>query len=350
MTKIYKGNLLKKRKKNERRTVLSSSFASKISFPRPHHKTLGETIIKFFIKLILWMSIPKKNQLNRNKNQELIARTYNKISSKEFTFIPSATSFHFIIAFVPIVSMVYGMLYLMGPSWNLSFSENVLGRIIPGIQSTLSGTTFISNKLFNITAFAIVFASSLWLAAGGFSNFVYTQNYIYNHKSLGNIITNRIRGLLIVIAITISIYLSSVSYIGTIKLLQLENSQSLVKLTFSYIILAIWITFTLIGGIAFLFKLSPRFKLKWKQIIPGIGIASIPMVFFTIIFGFSTSLLDYGKYGAIGTLLYLGLFIYVLVYFMYLGVIANASYLKTYFTSKTQDKINITRWFSRFKK
>ncbi|UUD37008.1 Ribonuclease BN-like family [Mycoplasmopsis californica] len=339
----------KLRLKEEQREILRSSFSDKISFPKPKHKTLLETVIKFFIKVILLVSIPKKRKLNKNKNKELINTTYSQISSKEFKFIPSSTSFHFLVAFVPIISMVFGLLYLTNTDLAESFKENVLGRIIPGIEKTIEGTSFIGNKISNISAFAIIFASSLFLGSSGFSNLIFTQNYIYKHKNMGNIITNRFKGILIVGSITIFIYLSALTYLITIKLFHLGKNLSSFKLVWSYIFLSFWVIGTLFLGILLLFKMSPTFKLKWKQIIPGVIIASVPMILFTIIFGFISSLFDYGKYGIIGTLLYLSVFIYVLTYFMYLGMIANASYLRTYFTIRTQSKFDWTRIFRKVK-
>ncbi|WP_027334303.1 YihY/virulence factor BrkB family protein [Mycoplasma elephantis] len=339
----------KSRLKEEQQGILSCSFSDKISFPKLKRKTILETTIKFFINIIFLISIPKKRRLNKNKNKELVNTTYNQISSKEFKFIPSSTSFHLLVAFVPIISMVFGLLYLTNNEFADSFKENILSRIIPGIEKTIDGTSFIDNKISNISAFSVVFASSLFLGSSGFSSLIFTQNYIYKHKTMGNVFANRIKGILIVCSITIFLYLSSLTYLVTLKILSLDRNLNTFKLLWSYILLSVWIIVTLIIGISLLFKMSPTFKLKWKQIVPGVIIAATPMILFSIIFGFISSIFDYGKYGIIGTLLYLSVFIYVITYFMYLGIIANAAYLKTYFTIRTQNKFNWANIFRRKK-
>lgn len=349
--KLDRKKFIKNRLKSERKENLHLSFSDKVIIPKNKKTTIFEKIIKLFVKFAFWISVAKKYRLNKNKNEELINRTYEKISSKEFGFLPSSTAFHFLIAFVPITSMVYLLLSFIPGGFHTAFFEDVLGRIIPGIQNVLEiGTSPDALGAGKLTAFILIFLSSLWLASGGFAKFVYTENYIYDHKSMGNFFTNRFRGLLIVISITIYIFIASLTFLAFIKVINLGKSYTYTKIVITYIILAIWIIVTVALGITLLFKLSPRFKLQWKQIAPGITITAVPTTIFVVVFGFSTSLIDYGKYGLIGSMLYLGLFIYFITYFLYLGIIANSSYLKTYFTIKTQDKIDLLRWFYKFKK
>jgi membrane protein len=55
-------------------------------------------------------------------------------------------------------------------------------------------------------------------------------------------------------------------------------------------------------------------------------------------FGYLSALIDYAKYGSIGTFLYSITFVLVLSYFLYAGIIVNASYYKTFFSQRMVPK------------
>ena len=97
-------------------------------------------------------------------------------------------------------------------------------------------------------------------------------------------------------------------------------------------------------GIGFIFIYLPPFKLKWKQINPGILTALLPTIFFVLIFGTITKFLNYEKFGPIGTFIYVLVFVLYLSYFLHAGIIINASYYRTYFSiTMVKKKIIISK-------
>lgn len=340
---MQKRTLPKHREKHERRILLSSSFRNKITISRYKNISLYEIILKSFIRTILWFVIPKKNKLNKNKNEELINLTYSKISSREFAFIPASTSFTLFISFIPIIAILLGMLRITATNLDSQFISLVLSKIIPGFSNDYN--VWSSDSTPKITVFVIFFFSALWLGASGFANIIYTQSYIYSHKTFGNYLTNKLKGFFLVLIISITLYLSAVSYLGIVNIFGIANEK-----WSSNILLFFWIAITLFIIISLIFKFGPKFKLTWKQIAPGLLLATAPIVLITSVFGGLGGYLKYDKFGILGAILYLLLYIFIFVYLVYLGIITNAAFLKTYFTTKTDNKFNIWNLFHKIKR
>ncbi len=235
------------------------------------------------------------------------------------------------------------MLRITSTDLDKQFIDLVLAKIIPGFSNDYN--VWSNDSAPKITVFIIFFLSALWMGAGGFANIVYTQSYIYSHKTFGNFLTNRLKGFFLVLIISITLYLSALSYLGIVNIFSITHER-----WSSNILLFIWIVITLFIIISLIFKFGPKFKISWKQIAPGLLLTTLPISLITSVFGGLGGYLNYDKFGILGAILYLLLYIFIFVYLVYLGIITNAAYLKTYFTTQTDNKFNFWNWFNRIKR
>lgn len=323
--------------------VLDNSWISKnIIRPKKKNWTFLENFTKFFIKIVLWLVIPNVVLKNKSKTNELIDRTYYKFSSKDFKFIPTSTAFYLLISFVPIVSMLILLLSII-PDYNHIFIESIINKIMPGVSSLFKiANTNKINATAAYTTLAILFISSIWLSSSGFSKFIYSQNYIYGHQELGNWLINKLKGILIVIGIVLYLFVAFAFYIFIYNAFSHNITSNAARNTFFYTTFIVFSFFSLYLGIGILYKVSPSFKVSWSMINPGILITVIPMVIFIAVFGSLMSLIDYGKYGLVGIFMYIAMFVGYSTYFIYLGIVANEAYYKTFFSSRTIAK---KKWF-----
>lgn len=331
-----------KKIKNIYNKELKNSWISKNIVKKQENKfVFFEKIIKFFIKIILWMVISKVVLKNKTKTNELIDRTFKKFNSKDFGFIPYSTAFYFLISFVPIITLLIFMLSII-PGYEKIFVEQIINKILPGVSSLidLSKSLTSLNAAATYTTIIILLISSIWLASSGFGKFIYSQNYIYNHSNLGNWLKNRLKGMLIVIGIIVYLFLTSAFYIFLYDAFNKNISNSLAQNIYFYTSFLIYLFIITYLGIGMLYKAAPSFKLSWAMINPGILITTIPIVIFIGLFGSLTSLINYGKYGIVGIFMYVAIFISFLTYFMYLGIVANEAYYKTFFSTRTISKNN----------
>ncbi|WP_027120723.1 YihY/virulence factor BrkB family protein [Mycoplasmopsis lipofaciens] len=331
---LYTG-LNTKQIKKAYRNKLKKSWLSKNILPRKNYKkSWDEKLIKFFIKIILWIATPRASWKNKSKTSELINRTYLKFSGRDFTFIPISLAFYFLISFVPIITIVVMLLSLIS-NYNQIFIDEILARIIPGVKAIMNIPDSIKQSKAQYTSIILLMLASIWIASSGFGKFIYSQNYIYGHENLGNWLTNRIKGFIVVIGISIYLFLFISLYIFFHKAFSYSINEKFTKNTIFYISFSIYLIINLYFGFTLMFKLTPSFKLSWNMVFPGVLISSIPVMIFIMLFGYLTSIIDYNKYGVIGTFMYIAMFVSTLSYFMYLGIIVNEAYYKTYFSSYT---------------
>ncbi|RMX36159.1 YihY/virulence factor BrkB family protein [Mycoplasmopsis fermentans] len=336
--KIYTG-LDQNRLKKEYRNSLKKSWFARNVVPVENKKWLFfEKIVKFFIMIILWIATPRLSWKNKSKTNELINRTYKKFTDKSFVFIPLSTAFYFLVSFVPIITIMIVLLSLI-PGYHTLFINEVLARIIPGVTSIIKipDTT---KKGAQLTSLIILCLASLWMASSGFGKFIYSQNYIYGHENLGNWFTNRIKGLFVVLGISIYLFLAAALYLFFYQTFT-DNMSTYHKNIYFYITFSFYLLIMLYFGLTLLYTMSPSFKLSWTTVFPGVLITSFPVMIFITIFGFLTSLINYDKYGIIGSFMYIALFVSFLTYFMFLGIIVNEAYYKTYVSSYTVSKRSI---------
>ena len=331
----------KKIKKSERTSSLFVQGSKKI--------TIIERIIKSIIYIVLRMVIKPSKWKEPEKNYLIIDRAYKRIMSADFIFIPSSIAFYLIMAFMPVLSMITFLYLIPGISpWMESKHAgpeaigDILGKFIPGANSifkelasnlkngTTKGTTFFA------TFFS--FAISTWIAAGGFSKLVFTQSYVYEHKFTGGYWANKTKGIFMVMTFTSILIFSlivNILFTGWIKSYNMEKTKENI-IEYAFLVTALFVG--MIMGFAILFKFSPRFKIKFKHILPGSFVAGIPTGIFLAAFGPITTTWSYGSYGAIGAVMYIGMASLFITNFIFIGLAVNAAYYKTFVSLRMRSK------------
>lgn len=113
------------------------------------------------------------------------------------------------------------------------------------------------------------------------------------------------------------------------------------KNIFFYISFDIYLFIFLYIGFILIYKLTPSFKNPLTSVLPGVLITTLPNLVFISVFGHLISNGNYYKnYGIVGAFIYLALFVSSLSYFIFLGIIINEAYYKTYYSSYTTAKRN----------
>ena len=314
--------------------------------------TLTERFIKSIIYVVLRMVIKPSKWKEPEKNYQIIDRAYKRIMSSDFIFIPSSIAFYLMMAFMPILSMITFLYIIPGVSpWLLARNAgpsaigDVIGKFIPGteslfadLQSNISQGRASSFKGGIAVATLSSFAISTWIAAGGFSKLVFTQSHIYNHKFTGGYWSNKAKGIFMVLVFTLVLLTALIINIlltGAIKKTAWSETTKEV-VTYSFLIFVLF--FGMIIGFALLFKLSPRYKIKIKHVIPGAMVAGIPTGLFLALFGPITSIWSYHSYGAIGAIMYIGMASLFVTNFVFIGLATNAAYYKTFVSLKMKNK------------
>ncbi|MGV2392539.1 UNVERIFIED_CONTAM: hypothetical protein O8I53_05940 [Campylobacter lari] len=134
---IYTNNNIKALEKEYNRQLRTSLFNKNIVPVQKDRFTFIEKIIKFFIKIILFIALPKTTSKNKVKTKELIDRVYIRFMSRDFAFIPVSLAFYLLASFIPIMFSVYLLLGIIPGGFGDLFSSLILSSIIPGIGKFL---------------------------------------------------------------------------------------------------------------------------------------------------------------------------------------------------------------------
>lgn len=335
------------------RSYLSSII---ISNGNMHKVSLTEKIIKFIIYIALRIVIRPKHWKDPKKNYEIIDRTYTRIMSADFIYIPSSIAFYIIMAFMPIMSLIMALdnvgfirdlMHVPGsdtydPTTHAflgdeTYVEVILGKFIPGIADLLKqvkgATTGNQNMAAEVGAWAAIILSlfvSTWIAAGGFAKLVFTQSHIYGHKYVGGYWMNKLKGLSMVISFTLYLLIALTINVGFEHFMNAMNWDDSTKSGVRYLFLAVGLFFLIFIGFIILYRFSPRYKTKIRWIIPGAMTSTIPTAGFLILFGSISSLWSYGRFGSLGTIMYIGMGSLIITYFIFVGILVNSSYHNTH--------------------
>ncbi|TQC54050.1 YihY/virulence factor BrkB family protein [Mycoplasmopsis mucosicanis] len=339
---IYTGLKIKKMNKAYRKAIRKSSISKSVIPNENNDWWIYEKVIKFFIRIILLISTPRAVWQNKSKTDELIDRTYSKFNAKDSVFVSISLAFYFLISFVPILTIVVFLMNLLPETFSKTFINEIMHRIIPGAENVLSlnfKTGF--SKSANYTAIAFLLITSTWIGSSGWGRFIYLQNYVYKHESLGNFFLNRLRGFFIVIGISLYIFIMALFYVSFFNYINPKISTNTGKNIFFYISFDIYLFIFLYIGFILIYKLTPSFKNPLTSVLPGVLITTLPNLVFISVFGHLISNGNYYKnYGIVGAFIYLALFVSSLSYFIFLGIIINEAYYKTYYSSYTTAKRN----------
>ncbi|WP_029513289.1 YihY/virulence factor BrkB family protein [Mycoplasmopsis primatum] len=341
---LYTNKNVKAMNRKYNKELKNSCFNKNIISINYRKKSFIEFIIKFFIKIIMLIAVSKTVNKNKTKMDELVNRVYKRFTGKDFAFIPISFAFYLLISFIPIVMSVYVMLNLLPINLKTLFKEEVLQKIIPGLESFIDSMP----KTWDTGTYAVIiplFLASLWVSSGGFSKFIYSINYIYRHETTGNWFINRLKGFIVVLCITVFIFLSMFIYLSFFKMINMDKASETNKNIYFYIVFSIYLMANLYSGFSILLKFTPAFKISWSLVTPGVLIASVPTMIFVTIFGYLTSLINYNKFGIFGVFMYIALLVSNMAYFIYLGIIANEAYYKTFHSRYTISK---KIWFKKF--
>ncbi len=348
-----------KKKSKKKESAMHKLFVS----PKKKKMPMAEKVVKFIIYFALRLAIRPKKWKDPKKNIEIINRTYDRIMSTDFVYIPSSIAFYLIMAFLPILSII-SMLYLIpGVSEFLTdirldkstanakgdAISDVLGSFIPGgkqifndIKNAVTGASAGLTTAATITTVSSLFFST-WIAANGFSKLVFTQSHIYGHKFLGGYWMNKLKGMSMVLIFTLFLVVVLAANVAFVSWIASFNFDKNITKLITYIFL---IPSTFVGFfIAFmaLYKLSPRFKIKLRHVIPGAMITTIPTAGFIVLFGTITSIWSYGSYGVLGAIMFIGMTSLLITYFIFVGITANAAYYKTFVSNKVKEKWTLSK-------
>ncbi|MBN3534783.1 YihY/virulence factor BrkB family protein [Mycoplasma procyoni] len=310
-----------------------------------------EKIMSFLMLIPLKIAIkPKWWKEKREDARSLVPRSLKKLSSAEFSFIPAGFALYLFLSFIPVVIIALSIISSIDLSWidpkllNLKgfIISDILNRYIPGLDNSLPQTLSIfSSSAWETTTFVILLLSAFALASGGYAKFIESQSILYHHKNTGNIIMNRLKG--IVYVLLISVFLAFVLILAGIAFYYLKQAlegRDYIYNSIFYIISFVFISLFFYFIWLFLFKFSPVFKLQIKHILPGTLISTLSCVIFSVLFGFlaSAKFVNYDKYGTLATFLYLSTFVFYISYFLYFGVIINEVFYKSFFGENTKNK------------
>lgn len=341
---LYTNKNVKKMNRTYNRMLKKSLFSKNILSVKKTKTSLLEIVIKFFIKIIMLIAVPIRLKKNKNKLSELVGRVYKRFTSREFVFIPVSFAFYSLVSFIPIIMSVSVAISLIPGDFSSLFNDEILRRIIPGLESFINSIPQTWNAKTYILIITL-FLASLIISSSGFGKFTYSINYIYKHETTGNYFFNRLKGFLIVVCIALYIFISSLLYLSVYKLFGVHKASDLGRNIYFYIVFSLYLMLNLYVGLSLLFKVSPAFKVPWSSLLPGVLIASLPTMVFITIFGYLTSLIDYYKFGIFGIFMYIALLVSTMSYFMYLGIITNAAFYKTFYSRYTVAK---KIWFRKF--
>lgn len=319
----------KKKNKSKRKLSWISRYESLTSIDQ----TVFEKIVKFLIKISLFLTISRNNLLKSNrKRAEIVNSTYDSLSSDKFTFIPSGVAIYFFTSFIPILLIVIWLIGLFpNQHWNDVLLNDVLDHVIPGIKDMIKKIEFDKTDTQIIIIFFLI--SLIWFSSKGITKFNDSFVSIYDYEYNSNWIIKRFKGFFTVCAISVFFFIWSLTYLPLISAMKAHfiDNDGLFQFFFYVVSLVYMLVFGYIG-IGLIFIYLPPFKLKWKQIKPGVLTALIPTMIFVLIFGSIAKFLNYEKFGPIGSVIYALIFVLYLSYFLHAGIIVNASYYKTYFS------------------
>lgn len=332
-------------KENQKYEKQKLSWVSKYEATTNADENIIGKIVKFLIRLSLVFVISKKNSLNDHKKRSIVETTYDSLSSTKFAFIPPGVGLYFFLSLIPIMIISLSILSLF-PDYSkvLIGKEGVLSRVIPGIQSMFVTIKLDSNFLKN--AFLIFFVISiLWFASKGITKFTDSLITMYEYNQNVNWFIKRLKGIFVVLLISLYLAGALIAYAPLMQLIvPFQKTNSMLFEFLFYITTMMYLLFFGYIGIGALFIMLPPFKIKWKQIHPGIITSLIPIVIFIISFGPLMKLFNYEKFGPIGTYVYLLIFVLYLSYFLHAGIIINSSYYKIYFyTQLSFKKSNVSK-------
>lgn len=302
------------------------SWTLKYEYNHLKENTIFSKIVKFIIRISLLFAFYDKN-FTKIKRKTTINYTYNVLASPSFKFIPSSVAFYLFLAVIPIFTIVMSTISFIDENWYnfLIEDKGPLSQLIPGINKMFERTDF---KAVHYLFLAFFLLSSIWFASKGINKFrdSYTELYGYDNKD--NFFIKRIKSIFLVVFISIYFIIFSICYVPLMKLLSETYSHEVYLIWFYFVTFIYFFIFGYVG-LWLLFRYISPIRIKLRYLNLGILTSLIPILIFLMLFSTICKYLNYEKFGAIGSFLYLLLFILYISYFLHAGIIINSSYYKT---------------------
>ncbi|ENY69339.1 Hypothetical protein, putative ribonuclease [Metamycoplasma auris 15026] len=342
---------------NKENLEQSKDFSTRHIVKNKKRQNLLEKIIKWIIYGILFIAMPNSLRSSKTKAKEIVNNTYLKINSYEFAFVPAGFAMYMFLSFIPTIGLVIGIVGLISPNYENVIKVIILGQLIPGIEHVIPTFSGILKTAGGAVTFIILALSILWLSSKGYSKFVLSIDALYGHKTTNALWKTRIKGFLTSIIITISLTIFLLTYSAFLTFIldrvfdqgKLLPNIKLKDLRWDFQIIfwlpiILFLPLLIYCSLLISFKFSPNFKVKLSQINPGALIAAIPTSLYILIFGSLASLINYHKFGIVASFMYIILLLSIMSYFIYTGVIVNASFYKTFIKLPTIEK---SRWLNK---
>ncbi|TDV24195.1 membrane protein [Mycoplasmopsis mustelae] len=328
---------------------------------------LYEKIILGIISIFAHFLIRASSQSQKAKRKKVVLNVFEKFWANDYNFVWLSTAFYMLISFVSVIYIVnflnisindnihaftnYVSPFYQNAVANGNASESVFqslfnitifNKFIPGSDLYFSPQNNVIvnstlNKLYSLIPGSFVAIPSLYIAAGGYGKLITSFNVIYSHERIGTYWGNKVKGLFLVIVV--SVILWGLSTIHIFVQARVFISHSLIDSAFNDFLYILFTIIFFVLTFLFLFKLTPSFKLNFNSIYRGMIISTTPTVLLVIIYTYLNKLFSYSKYGAaVGFFFSIGFFVNWYVYFMFLGIIFNNAYYKSYISTRTMPK------------
>ncbi|ENY53739.1 YihY/virulence factor BrkB family protein [Metamycoplasma alkalescens] len=328
----------------------SNNFSSKHIVKNKKKQNLLEKIIKSIIYGILFITIPRYIKSSKTKGREIVNSAYTKINSLEFAFAPAGYAMYLFLSFIPTIGLVIGIIGSINQEFEFVIKVIILGQLVPGIDKVIPAFSEVWSNAGGATTFIIVAISVLWLSSKGYSKFILSLDALYEHKTQNAAWQTRIKGFITSIIITsaliiflliisafLAFILNNVFGIKITKDIVLKDLPWEFQLIF-WLPTIFFLPFAICLGFLLAFKFAPSFRIKFSQITPGAFVAAIPTALYILIFGSLTSLINYKQFGVVASFMYIILLLSVMSYFIYIGIIVNSSFYKTFINLPTIGK------------
>nr|WP_254616026.1 YhjD/YihY/BrkB family envelope integrity protein [Mycoplasma sp. OR1901] len=223
------------------------------------------------------------------------------------------------------------------------FNNIIFNKFIPGGQQYFSnneGVEVVDNtlsKLYSLIPGSFIAVPSLYISAGGYGKIITAYNYMFSHDKVGTYWGNKLKGLFLVFAVSILLFIFTNIYIliyASMIRSGLDKTHWVLDLFYLFLSLIFFLVSFLV-----LFRLTPSFKLRFNSIWRGAIISTIPTFVLLIIYTYLNKIISYSKFGsAVGFFFTVGFFVNWFSYFMFLGITFNEAYYKNYISTRTIPK------------
>ena len=261
-----------------------------------------------------------KKQIEKAKIKRYFKKLIEILSLKELRILPAYLAYSFVLAVVPILTIIV----IVAGFFSISIDSviSLLTDLLPSYASrvvvdAISGQSFdFSVGLLNIVTFCI--------AANGMYAIISASNSLYKIEET-NIIKDRLRSIIILLVIIILLlFLILVPMLGEQILELLRNSKPFTGIIDEMIMIYNIIKWP-ITNIKLIYQIAPSKEIKSEETTIGAFITTLGWVVFTAFFGYYIKY--FGRYdlvyGGLSSIIILLIWVYTLCFILILGIVIN---------------------------